>query len=56
MYTLLNLSDLKKVAKAFFKNAIYQSEKKNTFFSKVTLVPMSYITFFDNLAVLVPTK
>ena len=29
---LLNLSDLKKVAKTFFKNAIYQSEKKHTFF------------------------
>ena len=54
-YKLLNFSDLKKVAKTFFKNAIYQSEK-NTFVSKIILVPMSYITLFDNLAVLVPTK
>ena len=57
-YKLLNFSDLKKVAKTFFKNAIYQSEKKKKkhFFSKIILVPMSYITLFDNLAVLVPTK
>ena len=30
-YQLLNFSDLKKVDKTFFKNAIYQSEKKKTF-------------------------
>ena len=58
-YNLLNFSDLKKVAKTFFKNAIYQPEKKHThthtlLFSKIILVPMSYITFFENLAVLVP--
>ena len=42
-YKLLNFSDLKKVDKTFFKNAIYQSEKKTHFFSKRILIPMSYI-------------
>ena len=43
-------SELKEVDKAFFKNAIYQSDKnKNTFFSKILLVPMSYIKFFENV-------
>ena len=56
-YNLLNFSDLKKVDKTFFKNAIYQSEKENIYvFSKILLAPMSYITFFENLAGLVPTK
>ena len=45
-YNLLNFSDLKKVAKAFFKNTKYQSENKTHFFSKIILVPMSYITSF----------
>ena len=33
-YKLLNFSDLKKVAKTFFKNAIYQSERKHMFLTK----------------------
>ena len=33
-YKLFNFSDLKKVAKTFFKNAIYQSEKKHIFLAK----------------------
>ena len=48
-YNLLNFSDLKKVAKTFFKNAKYQSEKKekeNNLFSKIFLVPMSYIYIY----------
>ena len=55
-YTLLKFSDLKKVANTFFKNAKYQSERTTHFFSKRFLVPTSYITFFENLAGLVPTK
>ena len=49
VYKLLNLSDLKKVAKTFSKNAIYPSEKKRKaiyLFSKVISVPMSYISCF----------
>ena len=38
-YQLLNFSDLKKVDKTFFKNAIYQSEKKNTFFQQKNFGP-----------------
>ena len=33
-YKLLNFSDLKEVDKTFFKNAIYQSEKKHIFLAK----------------------
>ena len=33
-YKLLNFSDLKKVAKTFFKNAIYQSETNHIFLAK----------------------
>ena len=55
-YKLLNFSNLNKVDNTFFKNVIYQSEKATHLFSKINLVPMSYITLFDNLAVLVPTK
>ena len=38
----MNFSDLKKVAKTFFKNAKYQSEKKTYFVNKIILVPMSH--------------
>ena len=49
--------DLKNVAKTFFKNTKYQSEKEKLIVvSKMILVPMSSITFFENLAGLVPTK
>ena len=42
-YYILNFSDLEKVDKTFFKNTKYQSEKTLVFFSKIILVPMSYI-------------
>ena len=45
-YNILNFSDLEKVDKTFFKNTKYQSEKKTPFFSKIILVPMSYITYY----------
>ena len=48
-YNILNCSDLKKVDKTFFKNTKYQSEKKTHLFSKIILVPMSYIYVLYNI-------
>ena len=48
VYKLLNLSDLKKVAKTFFKNAIYQSEK-NTLFQQNNFGPnVIYYVFWES--------
>ena len=57
-YNLLNFSDLEKVTNTFFKNTKYQSEKNyNIFLAKSFWSQChTYITVFENLVGLVPTK